>query len=337
MKFAQISMLNLLWLVVPLTFFFFMATKRHQAVMKRFVEEHLVKKIASNLAYKKRLLKNILLVCVLIFSVLALSRPQWGFQWQEVKHQAIDILVVIDVSKSMLTKDVKPNRLERTKLAVKDLLKRLKGDRVGLIGFAGDAFLLCPLTSDYTGFLLSLDDLGVHSIPRGGTNISVAIHEALRGHENVPNEYKSIIIITDGDNLEGDPLNAAKGAKEDGVKIYAIGIGTKEGELIQVANRQGKTDFLKDSQGNFVKSRLNERLLQQISLITGGVYIKASGANFGLDYVYDRELSKIKKREIESRMEKKYFERFQIPLSVASILLILESCVSTRRKREEDA
>ena len=138
---------------------------------------------------------------VFVFSIVALARPQWGFEWHEIKREGLDILIVIDTSKSMLTQDVKPNGLERTKLAVKDLLRRLEGDRIGLIAFAGDAFLVCPFTVDYSGFLLSLNDLDVATVQRGGTNIGRAIDVALKGYGEIKNKYKAMVIITDGDNL----------------------------------------------------------------------------------------------------------------------------------------
>jgi Ca-activated chloride channel family protein len=272
-----------------------------------------------------------MLTGVFAFSVLALARPQWGFQWQEVRRQGLDILVAIDTSKSMLTQDVKPNRLERTNLAVHDLIKKLKGDRIGLIAFAGDAFKVCPLTVDYGGFLLSLNDLSAGIVPRGGTNVSQAIAEALRSYENVPNKYKVVILITDGDNLEGDPLAQARRAKETGVRIYCIGIGTKEGELIQIVNEAGEAEFLKDRDGHFVKSRLNEKLLQEIALLTGGVYVRASGADFGLDVIYEQELSKLERRDIEDQKEKRYYDRFQIPLAMAFLLLFIETCLTAQK------
>ncbi|MBU4332819.1 MAG: VWA domain-containing protein, partial [Candidatus Omnitrophica bacterium] len=264
--------------------------------------------------------------------IIALARPQWGFEWREIKRKGTDILLVIDVSKSMLTQDVKPNRLERTKLAVKDLIKKLKGDRIGTIAFAGDAFLVCPLTSDYSGFMLSLNDLDVDSVPRGGTNLSVAIDEALKNHSDEKVEDKAIIIITDGDNLEGDPMAAAKRAKEAGVNIYTVGIGTKEGELIQVKNERGSFEFLKDKKGNFVKSRLNDKLLGQISLETGGVYVKASGSEFGIDLIYDRYLSSREKKELESKQEKLYYQRFQLPLLIALALLLYQTGLSSKKE-----
>lgn len=333
MRFEQAYMFHLFWIVLFLVIFFWMTMLRHHVLVNRFVQGKLQGQVARNFMRKNKILKNLLILLVFVFGILALCRPQWGFEWQEIKRKGIDIIVIIDTSKSMLTQDVKPNRLERTKLAVKDLLKKLKGDRIGLIAFAGDAFLLCPLTSDYNGFMLSLNELGIDSIPRGGTNIEQAIQVGLKSFDEVNSQYKSMIIITDGDNTEGDPLKLAKQAKDAGVKIYSIGIGTKEGELIQISSPDSvNTVFLKDNNDNFVKSRLNERLLQEISVMTGGVYVKSSGAQFGLDLIYEEKLTALEKRDIESKMKKKYYDRFQIPLTLALILLLIETCITTRRK-----
>jgi Ca-activated chloride channel homolog len=332
MKFAQLYMLHIFWGIIVLVLFLLWSKAHRKNILRKFSQEHLVEDIAFSFDARKSNIKNVLLMSVLILSILALMRPQWGFQWQEVKRQGIDILIVLDTSKSMLTQDVKPNRLERTKFAVKDLLKRLKGDRIGLIAFAGEPFLICPLTVDYHGFQISLNDLDVNTVPKGGTNLSKAISEAIKDYDKTLSKHKAIILITDGDNLEGDPIAVARKAKERGIKIYCVGIGSKEGELIQIRNEKGDMAFLKDGQGNFVKSRLNERLLQQIALITDGIYVKASGVQFGLDVIYDRELAKLEKRDIESKMEKRYYERFQIPLSLAFLLLFIETCIGTRRK-----
>ena len=326
-------MFLLLWVVVGVGIFFAWRVSFQRRALRRFSQEQLLKSIAQNFDYSRFILKKALLVLVLSFSVVALARPQWGFEWQEIKREGLDILIVMDTSKSMLTQDVKPNRLERAKLAVQDLLKKLKGDRVGLIAFAGDAFMVCPLTVDYGGFLLSLNDIGVHTVPRGGTNIPAAIAEAIQGYDKTPNKYKAVIIVTDGDNLEGDPVAWARKAKEKGIKIYCVGIGTKEGELIQMLDESGGSSFVKDSDGNFVKSRLNEALLQQVALLTGGVYVRASGAEFGLDLIYHQELARLERRGIEGHKEKRYYDRFQFPLAIAFSLLLLEPCMTSRKKK----
>lgn len=332
MRFEHIMMLNLLWAVAALSLFLWWATTRRNKLLRRFVKEKLISEIAGTYRPGIRVLKNVLLCIFCVFAIIALARPQWGFEWQEVKRQGIDVMVIVDVSKSMLTQDVRPDRLQRTKLAVFDLLKKLKGDRIGLVAFAGDAFLMCPLTNDYDGFALSLTDLSVDSVPRGGTNMERAIKVAMDSFDKIDSQYKVIIVITDGDNHEGDPVETAREAKKQGVRIYTIGIGTKEGELIQLETLQGSARFLKDDQGNFVKSRLNENLLQQIALLTDGVYVKSSGAEFGLDYIYENDLNKLEKREIESKMQKRFYERFQWPLSAALVLLCIESCLSMRKK-----
>lgn len=332
MHFAQPNMFYLLWGVILLMLFLAWGLLHRQKIMEKFVQSHLMKEVAIGFGLLRLRLKNIFLILVFILSIAALARPQWGFEWQEIKHKGIDILVAVDTSKSMLAQDVKPNRLERTKLAIKDLVRKLKGDRIGLIAFAGEAFLVCPLTVDYNGFLLSLNDLSIDTIPQGGTNIARAIEETIGSYTEAAHQDKAVIIITDGDNLEGDPIAVAKKASEKGIKIYTIGIGTKEGELIQIPGVSGSTEFLKDTDGNFVKSRLNESLLEKISLITAGAYIKASGAQFGLDLIYEKDLAKLEKRDMESKMERKYYERFQISLALASVLLMVETCLGTRRK-----
>jgi len=277
------------------------------------------------------MLKKGLVVLTFVFSILALMRPQLGFEWQEVKIKGLDILIAVDVSKSMLATDIKPNRLERSKLAIKDLLKKLQGDRVGLIAFSGTAFLQCPLTVDYSGFLLSLEDLNVNTIPYGGTSISSAIKKAIDGYKG-GEEYKTLIIITDGEDHQGDPLRLAKEAKEKGIKIFCIGIGTKDGELITITDSSGKKRFLKDRAGNVIKSRLDEQVLKAITQETGGAYIRSSGADFGLDFIYENKLSSIEKRDNNLQMNKRYNERFQIPLFIAFIILAAEFCISDKRK-----
>lgn len=332
MKFGSVKLLNLFWLLIPLLGIFLICYRQKYAALLRFADKSLISKLNIQFSRFRWWLKTMLILCVFIFSIFALSRPQWGFEWQEVKREGIDILLVVDTSKSMLAQDVKPNRLARTKLAVQDLLKDLKGDRVGLIAFSGDAFMLCPLTIDYDGFLLSLNDLSINSVPRGGTNLEKALNVALSSYQDVANKHKAVIVITDGDDLEGNPIKVAQKAHEEGVKIYTIGIGTKSGELIQIRNEKGQNEFLKDQNGNFIKSRLNESLLQQIALTTEAFYIKSSGAQFGLETIYQRALSKVEKREFESSREKKYFERFQIPLAISILLLVIDSCVTTRKK-----
>jgi len=333
MRFAEAYYAYGFWVVIALAIFFVWAFRKRLSTVRKFADEGLLNEILPSVNFKRQTLKGAIIIAVLFLSVLTLMRPQWGFQWREVKRRGLDIMIAIDTSKSMLAADVKPNRLERSKLAVKDLLKNLHGDRIGLIAFSGTAFLQCPLTADYDGFLLALNDLSVDTIPQGGTSISSAIKEAMKGYEGEEKKYKVLVIITDGEDHEGSPVVIAGKAKKENIKIFCVGIGTKEGELIQIVDADGNRVFLKDRDGNIIKSRLNERVLQEVALTTGGAYVRSSGAQFGLDLIYEEKLSQMEKKEIKAQMSKFYHDRFQIPLAFALLLLVAEPFISDRKRQ----
>ena len=300
--------------------------------MELFAHKDLINDLTGSLDRKRQKLKGYFIMVSLVLIIFSLMRPQWGFEWKEVTRSGLDILIALDTSKSMLAEDVKPNRLERSKLAVRDLMKKLQGDRIGLIAFAGNAFLQCPLTVDYSGFALSLDDLDVNTIPKGGTSLSDAVRVAIDSYEGGKKKYKVLVIITDGEDHEGSAMEWAETAKEKGIKIFAIGIGTKEGELIPITDESGGVSFLKDRKGNVVKTRLDEASLQNMALTTGGSYVKATNKEFGLDLIYKEKLSQMEKREIKNKMVKRYEERFQIPLVLALILLCMEPFITEKKK-----
>ena len=332
MRFTAITSAYLFWLIIALIGFLFWANSRKIKAFETFADKNLLATLLASFDIRKYRLKEAFIIVTLILTVFSLMRPQWGFKWQEIKRRGLDILVAVDVSKSMLAEDIKPNRLERTKLALADFVKHLKGDRIGLIAFAGSAFVQCPLTVDYSGFLLSAESLDINTIPKGGTSISSAIREAVESYEGGLKKYKVLIIITDGEDHEGDPVKAAELAQKEGIKIFCIGIGTNEGELIPVADESGNKGYLKDRSGAVVKSRLDETTLQKIALTTGGSYVRASSREFGLDLIYKEKLSEMEKRELESKMAKQYEERFQIPLALAFLLLAAEFIISDRRR-----
>jgi Ca-activated chloride channel family protein len=311
--------------------FFIWVLLRRRALIERFVDKNLALSISPTASGAFRMLKVIVIMIAVILALIALARPQWGFVWEEAKLSGIDMLIAIDCSKSMLATDVKPNRLERSKFAVKDLIKKLSGDRVGLIAFAGTAFLQCPLTIDYNGFLLALDDLSIDTIPRGGTSITSAIREVMSVFKGPDKKYKTLVIITDGDDLEGDALKAAKEAGDLGIKIYCVGVGSQEGDLIPIVDQRGDRVYLADRSGQVVKSRLNEDLLKKIAISTGGNYVHATQAEFGLVLIYDKGISKLEKRDVEEKMRKRYQERFQYFLAIAVILLLLEPLIPERK------
>jgi Ca-activated chloride channel family protein len=263
-------------------------------------------------------------------------RPQWGFQWQKIKRKGINIMFAVDVSNSMLAVDIKPDRLTRSKLAIKDLvLSKLSGDRIGLIAFAGSAFIQCPFTSDYNGFILALDSLDTDTIPRGSTCLSSAIRQARDAYKGSQSKDKVLILITDGEDHDTGALSLAQQAKGEGIVIYCLGIGTTEGELIPVTDQSGKKIFLKDGHGNVVKTRLNEDILKKIALITGGAYVRSSGADFGLEYIYNQRLSGMIKTANSLREDKIFHERFQITVFTAFLLLIAAVIINDEIKAYE--
>ncbi|NLE65677.1 MAG: VWA domain-containing protein [Elusimicrobia bacterium] len=326
---------EMFWGMVSVVIFaggLYLLSKVRRKRVRRFLDKRLLPEVAQGYSSRQYLLRELWLVAAAVFSVVALARPQWGFQWQEVRRSGSDILFAVDVSKSMLTEDIRPTRLDRVKLAVRDFLKRLGGDRVGIIAFSGDAFLVCPLTVDMAGVLLSLEDLNAGTIPRGGTNIGSAIAEGMRALEKMPVKSSLLVLITDGESLEGDPLSWAKKAAEKGIRIATIGVGTENGEMVRVPDEKGQMVFLKDPEGNFVKSRLNEPLLRQVAALTGGAYIRASGADFGLDYLYDEQIAKTAKRDEDGRVSRRMIDRFQYPLVLVLLCLFAEMFVTMRKR-----
>ena len=332
MRFAGAGTFFLFLILLGVCFFCWWVYKKRESTLSSFAPGTLAAKLADTLDERKRTFKS-LCVCIGVCLVLiAMMRPQWGFQWEESTRRGLDIVIAMDTSKSMLAQDIRPNRLERAKEAVRELIPKLKGDRVGLIAFAGDAFLQCPLTVDYSGFLITLNDLNVNTIPTGGTNIASAIQEATRGLEHGEGQYKVLILITDGEDHGGNVLASAQIAAQMGVRIFCVGIGTPQGELIPVQGKGRRREFVKDERGNVVKSRLDERTLQEIASITGGSYVHSTSTDFGLASLYEDKLSLLKKRDFKARMVKRFTDRFKIPLFLALLLLFGEQFLSERKR-----
>ena len=322
-----------LWalLAIPLlAVFLVVARRRRVRALEAFAEAGLLPRLAPDVAPRRRLLRDGLRLGALLATIVALAGPRWGFHWHEVRREGVDLVVALDTSKSMLAVDVKPNRLERAKLAVLDLLRLLKGDRVGLVAFAGTAFLQCPLTLDYDAFAQSLAAVDVGIIPRGGTAIGRAIDTAIAAFEGRQGKHAALILITDGENQEGEVEAAVARAAEHDVKIFTVGIGTVEGELIPVAPAQGQSGFLKDRDGMVVKSRLDEGVLRMIAEKTGGAYVRASGGALGLDGLFRDHIETMERRDLESSIERRFEDRFQVPLFLALLLLCAEALVGDR-------
>ncbi len=303
--------------------------RRKKRLLEKFAADSLLPELSGNVSRIKTAAKALFISLAASSLLLALARPQWGYKWEEERQMGIDIIFAVDTSKSMLAEDVKPGRLERAKLAITDAVERLDGDRVGLVAFSGQAFLQCPVTLDYGAFRMSLDALDTNIIQRGGTNIAAAIDEADSAFPDGKNE-KVIVLISDGEELESSGVaRAEKASKERGIKIYTLGVGGANGELIPVRDRRGNLDYLRDENGKLVTSMLNEKLLKQIAESTGGFY--APLADGGMDEIYEKGLSREQKAELSAKMKKLAIERFQIPLAAALFLLAFECVLGTRR------
>jgi len=321
--------------VVPaLAAFLWWGAGRRRAALARFVAAGLQPAVAPDVDPRRRRTRAGLVTAAVALVVVALAGPMWGFHWEEVKREGVDVIVAIDTSRSMLSTDVKPNRLARAKLAVQDLLGRLRGDRIGLVAFAGTAFVQCPLTLDRGAFAQSLEAVDVGLIPRGGTSLTAAIDAGLEAFEGRQGKNQALVLITDGEKTEGgDPKDAVGRAKERGVRVYTVGIGTAEGELIPAAGG----GFVKDRSGQVVKSRLDEATLQEVATDTGGVYLHAAGPSMGLTELYDDYIAKMDNRELASTLEKRFEQRFQWPLAAAVALLLAEALVGERRRERRRA
>lgn len=308
------------------------AAKARSQALHQVIAPPLAASLSRSVDPGMRRAKRALICAGLLLMALALMGPQWGFHWQEVKRRGVDIVVALDVSKSMLAEDVKPSRLERAKLAIQDLLGQLKGDRIGLVAFAGKSFVQCPLTSDYGAYKLTLDELNVDTIPRGGTALAEAIRSSAKAFEASVSDSRALILITDGEDHAGSALEAAKAAAKEGVKIFCIGIGTSEGELIPIVDEAGNKTFLKDREGRTVKTRLDESALRQIALAANGAYVRSTATAFGLDEIYNGSISKMAPQEGGSSRKKQPYLRYQWPLAMALILLGLEPWLSDRSR-----
>jgi Ca-activated chloride channel family protein len=330
MSFGDLHAFYFLFLALGVFLLYLFSERRKKKALQTFAQGELSALLTVSTDKRRRKIKIVLILAAFVLSTLALMRPQAGFRWEEGRRYGLDILVAVDTSRSMLTEDVKPNRLERAKAEVANLVKRLKGDRIGLLGFSGDAILLCPLTIDYNGFMLALNSLDTDATPTGGTSISNAISQALKSLGEGEKKRKVLLLLTDGEDHEGNTVTAVDKAKKGGLRIFSVGIGTEGGDLIPVGDPDGRRSFLRDRKGQVVKSHLHSGTLERISLSTGGTYIRGGGEE-ALVSLYDERLSKLEKEQFEGPMKRRHKEWFQVPLAIALVLLIFESLPTKSR------
>ncbi len=333
MTFAEhIWLFALLFALPLLVVFYYRWEKKKWIKLGEFAATKMLSDLAASYSPIRKKLKIGLVLGSALFILLALARPQWGYDWRETKGRGIDLLIALDTSRSMLAEDIKPNRLERAKLAILDLLDRLEGDRVGLVAFAGTAFLQCPLTLDYDAYRQTLESIDTEAIAKGGSDLASAIAEAQASFAEDDN-YKILVLITDGEDLEAGGITQARLASQDGVKIYTVGVGSVGGELIPIGSDTGEPDYLRDDYGNPIKTSLDESTLIAIATATNSFYVPLGNTGQGLEEVYQRGLQPLPKLERKARLHKIPTERFQWPLGAALLLLMMESLLGTRRKK----
>src|SRR5215212_2558528 len=316
---------------------FFRAERRGLRRLQLFVSARLLPELAATVNRRRRIVRFGLLLLGLALAIVSLAQPRWGYTFEDVKRKGLDLLVAVDTSRSMLSNDVQPSRLDRVKLAIQDLIDELQGDRVGLIAFAGRAFLQAPLTIDYDAVIEAVNDLDTKTIPEGGTNISSAITLATQSFGKSAMGNRALIIFTDGEELSGDAVKTAKAAADTGVRIFTIGVGTPQGSLIPVTSDSGETSFVKDSAGQVVKSKLDDKRLREVAEATGGFYLHLENGPRTMQQVQSEGLTKMQAAEMDVRLSRRPIERYEWPLGGALIALALSILIPERKRVRERA
>ncbi len=306
--------------------------RRREADLMKLIHPRFRHRLTEGFSPWRRNLKRGLWVLAVLLLFVAVARPQMGYEWREVKRKGIDIVFAVDTSRSMLAEDLTPSRLERARLGIIDFVGRLEGDRVGLIPFAGSAFALCPLTLDYQAFRESLDALDTDLIPRQGTDLASAIKEAERLFDENGNNHRVLVMLTDGEDLQGDVIDAAKAAAKKGMAIYTVGVGSPEGATIPLVLGNGRKDFVRDESGKVVKTTLDEATLEKIAEVTNGLYVRLGRGAEGLNTIYQEKLRMVPKSELNQRMERIPLERLEWPLGLAIGILLLEFFIGDRKR-----
>ena len=330
-RFASNEVLFALSLIPILGVFFFLTHQARRRALALLGDLELIQKLSATLSQRARVTKSLLTLASVALLVLALARPQFGTRVETVQSEGQDVVVALDVSRSMMAEDVAPNRLERARLEIMRIIQRLEGDRIGLVAFAGNAFVQSPLTIDYGAATLFLNAMDPGLIPVQGTNLGEALTVALDAFEEGTRDYRVLVVVTDGEDHEGEIAQALERAVEEGVRIHTVGIGSLEGVPIPEFNAAGaRSGFLRDDESNVVTTRLDESTLRRVAESTGGRYFPALGLRANLDPLIE-EITGEEGRELEVREVTQFDEQFQIFLGLALALLLIESLMSDRR------
>ena len=328
-KFEHTQYLWALTLIPLLVLLFIVAIASRKKLLKKLGDYPLILDMMPDVSRGKQTVKFVLYTFSLIFLILGICNLQTGSKMQDVKREGADIMICLDVSNSMLAEDLKPNRLERAKQAIEQMIDKLQGDRVGIVVFAGEAYTQLPITTDYSSAKLFLNAISPNIIERQGTDISAAIQKASESFGKDEGKNKAIIVITDGEDHEEDAVKAAEDAEKQGISIHTIGIGSDAGVPIPVYNNGVPAGYRKDKEGNTVVTKLNEKLLQSIAGAANGVFVKANNADVGLDAVLDK-VNELEKKQFESKMFTDYEDQFQWFIGASLIFLLIEFLISER-------
>jgi Ca-activated chloride channel family protein len=335
MTFGALQWLWGLFLIPLLIALFIRSERRGLKRLQEFVSTRLLPQLAGTVNRPRRILRFALQLLGLALAIVSLAQPRWGYTFEDVKRKGLDLLIAVDTSRSMLSNDVQPSRLDRVKLAIQDLISQLQGDRVGLIAFAGRAFLQAPLTIDYDAVVEAVNDLDTKTIPEGGTNISSAITLATQSFGKSAMGNRALVIFTDGEELSGDAVKTAKEAADVGVRIFTVGVGTPEGSLIPVTGDDGQTSFVKDSSGEVVKSKLDDKRLREIAQATGGFYLHLENGPRTMQQIQNEGLAKMQAAEMDVRLSRRPIERYEWPLGAALIALALSILIPERKRARQ--
>ena len=330
-RFANPDFLYLLLLLPVVILLYIINEVRKKKALKRLGDINLVSGLVPEMSRIRPLIKFILLLIAVSSGIIMLSRPQFGSKIEDIKKQGVEVIIALDVSNSMLAEDIQPDRLTRAKQAISRLVDNLDNDKIGLIVFAGDAYIQIPITTDYISAKMFLSAINPNIVPKQGTAIGAAINLGVKSFSPGEGKSKAIIIITDGENHEDDPVKDAEDAAKAGIVIHTIGIGSTEGVPIPIINN-GKKDYLKDVDGNTVVTKLDEEILKKIALSTNGNYVRASNSNIGLDEIF-AQIKKMKKHDLESTMYTEYNDQFQIFAAITLLLLIIDFIIMERKNR----
>ena len=336
MRFLKPEILwHLLWILPAMLVLYFIAAHKTARTLRAFLGKNAENPDYVLLSKGRRVFRFVLLCLAVLCLVVAAARPSWGVQIQELNGQGRDLLFVFDVSRSMLAKDVQPSRLAHAKWLVKELVKLNPGDRFGLIAFAGKGFLECPLTTDRTSFELSLDELSTDSIPLGGTNIQEALAAALQAFKAAETSHRAVILVTDGDELEGNSGKAVDEIVARKIPLFIAGIGDpSQPSIIQVPDGRGGVKTLTDANGNVVNSPLNEKQLGELAKRTGGIYVRSTAGDPGVAAL-EKRIRALAPHEYETVKTTKPIDRFGYPLAAAFVLLLLRFMVGERPARRK--